>query len=128
MLIYEWWAGRMGDYSRFLWVALLTLGIGQWVGIQTDLGNFILLFPALILILSSIDKRWQDNGLIVVGVVLAILWIGLWVLFLATIQKSYQPVQNPIMFIPVPAIVLLGMYWIKWWVISPARFLWSDGS
>ena len=128
MLIYEWWAGRMGDYSRFLWVALLTLGIGQWVGIQTDPGNFILLFPALILILSSLDKRWQDNGLIVVGVVLAILWIGLWVLFLATIQKSYQPVQNPIMFIPVPAIVLLGMYWIKWWVISPARFLWSDGS
>jgi hypothetical protein len=128
VLVYEWWSGRNGDYSRFLWVAIFTVGVSQWIGIQTDPGNFILLFPALIYILSSLDKRWRDKGLIVVGVVLGSIWIGLWILFISTIQRTYQPVQNPIMFIPMPALILFGLYWIKWWVISPARFLWSDDS
>ena len=127
ILIYEWWAGRAGDYKHLLWVAFLTIGISQWIGIQTDPGNFILLFPALVFILASLDKRWKPGGKIATGIILGILWIGLWVLFLATIQHTYQPVQNPIMFIPLPAIILVGLYWIKWWVISPARFLWSDG-
>ena len=127
IMIYEWWSGRAGEYNQLLWVAFLTIGISQWIGIQTDPGNFILLFPALIFILASLDKRWKPGGKIVTGVILGVLWIGLWILFLATIQHTYQPVQNPIMFIPLPAIILVGLYWIKWWVISPARFLWSDG-
>ena len=127
VLIYEWWARRTGDFNQLLWASFFTIGISQWIGIQTDPGNFILLFPALIFIISSLDKRWEERGPILASVLLGVLWIGLWVLFLTTIEHSYQPIQNPIMFIPLPAIVLIGMYWIKWWVISPARFLWSDG-
>jgi hypothetical protein len=126
VLLYEWWSGRNGDYDRFLWASLFTIGISQWIGIQTDPGNFILLFPALILILSSLDKRWSDKGLILDGIILLVIWIGLWVLFIATLERTYQPVQNPIMFLPMPAMILIGLYWIKWWVISPARFIWSD--
>ena len=126
LLIYEWWTGRKGNFKRFLWVALLTITISQWIGIQTDPGNFIILFPAIILILSTMEKRWKARGALIVSSSLAMLFFGLWVLFITTIQKNYQPIQNPVMFIPLPAISLLGLYWIKWWVIAPAGSFWIE--
>jgi len=126
LLLYEWWTGRKGSFERFLWVALLTLTISQWIGIQTDPGNFIILFPAIILILATWDKRWNERGVLIVTSVLALLFFGLWILFIMTIQNSYQPIQSPVMFIPLPAISLLGLYWIKWWMITPARSYWIE--
>jgi hypothetical protein len=126
LLIYEWWTGRKSGFERFLWVAFLTITISQWIGIQTDPGNFIILFPAIILILSTWDKRWKAKGALIVSSALAALFFGLWFLFIMTIQKSYQPIQSPVMFIPLPAISLLGLYWIKWWVINPARSYWIE--
>lgn len=126
LLVYEWWAGRKGRFERFLWVAFLTLAISQWIGIQTDPGNFIILFPAIILILSIWDKRWKKRGALIVSSALAMLFFGLWFLFIITIQRSYQPIQSPVMFIPLPAISLFGLYWIKWWLIAPVRSYWSE--
>jgi hypothetical protein len=107
-------------------MAFLTLTISQWIGIQTDPGNFIILFPAIILIISIWDKRWKEKGTLIVSSTLAMLFFGLWFLFIITIQQSYQPIQSPVMFIPLPAFSLLGLYWIKWWVITPARSYWID--
>jgi len=126
LLVYEWWKGRKGSFERFLWVAFLTLTISQWIGIQTDPGNFIILFPAIILILSIWDKRWKEKGTLIVGSALAMLFFGLWLLFIITLQQSYQPIQSPVMFIPLPAASLLGLYWIKWWVVVPARSYWDE--
>ena len=47
----EWYLVRGRDYQWFLWTACLTLMISQWIGIQTDPGNFIVLFIPLVLIL-----------------------------------------------------------------------------
>ena len=126
LLIIEWWQGRKGDFTRLLWVSSITLVIAQWIGIQTDPGNFIILFPAIILVLAIWDKRWTDKGILITSISLGILFFGLWILFLSTLQRSYQPVQNPIMFIPLPAILFFSLYWIKWWVISPSRALWIN--
>jgi hypothetical protein len=126
-LIYlrETWKARSGSFDHFLWTSLLVLVIGQWIGIQTDPGNFILLFPAVVLILSAVDQRWPKRSGWVIGGILGVLFLGLWVLFLTTIERTYQPVQHPLMFIPLPAFCLVGMYWIKWWVIGSVRTVWT---
>jgi hypothetical protein len=121
LLFIEWWAARKAGFDRFLWVSFLTLGIGQWIGIQTDPGNFILLFPALVYILAVWDFRWEEKGHVIVCLGLASILLGLWILFVATIERGYQPIQNSVMFIPLPALVIIGLYWIKWWVISPMK-------
>lgn len=128
MLIFEWWAGRKAGFSRFLWVAFLTLMISQWIGIQTDPGNFIILFPALIMILAVWHKRWEIRGNLIVSLGLGLLFFGLWILFIATIERAYQPIQSPVMFIPLPAFVMTGLYWIKWWVIGPIRSFVGDNT
>lgn len=118
LLLTEWWSARNTSFSHFLWACCLTLVIGQWIGIPTDPGNFIILFPALTIVIATWDKRWGKAGNVIVSITLLILLVGLWSLFIISLQRTYQPVQNPIMFIPLPAFLLIGLYWIRWWVIS----------
>jgi len=61
VLFNESWKARKGNFPHFLWTGLLILMIGQWIGIQTDPGNFILLFPGLILVLSILVNRWEEQ-------------------------------------------------------------------
>jgi peptidoglycan/LPS O-acetylase OafA/YrhL len=42
-------------------------------------------------------------------------FFGLWILFLATVEKGTQPVQNPVMLFPLPVALLvwLGILYYK---------------
>jgi len=51
ILIFEWVRVRKKDFRWFLWTGSLTLVISQWIGIQTDPGNFILLYLPLVLVI-----------------------------------------------------------------------------
>jgi len=126
LLCIEVWKARDGRFSHFLWASLLTLLISQWIGIQTDPGNFILLYPALILILSVLEGRWEERGSLIAGLLVLFLFLFPWLLFILTVQRDYQPVQSSVMFIPVPLFCFLGLFWIRWWVISPARAILSE--
>ncbi len=126
VLIMEWWNARKASFRHFLWTGFLTLVISQWIGIQTDPGNFIMLFPIVILIISEISLRWKKQETLITGIVLFGLFFGLWILFITTIQRSYQPVQNPVMFLPVPGLCLLGLYWVKWWMLRSIRTIWNE--
>jgi hypothetical protein len=124
-MIWEWILARGKEFRWFLWTTSITLVLGQWVGIQTDPGNYILLFPALVLFWKIIDERWGNLGK--AGVVLTQLglFIGLWWLFLATLEFSGQPQQHPIMFFPLPLFLIFGLYWVRWAALKPRR-LWLD--
>ena len=126
LLIYEWWTGRKENFSRFLWIAFLTVVISQLIGVQTYPDNFIIFFPSVILILSVCDKRWEKRGPLIVGSALGFLFISLWVLFIFTIRQNDQPDLNPVMLIALPALTFLCLYWIKWWVIAPVRTNWNE--
>jgi hypothetical protein len=121
LLLIEWISSRQGRFKQFLWTALLTVAISQWIGIQTDPGNFILLLPALFLGFELLWERWKDGAWTTIFLTISVLFIGLWVLFLTTIDKNYQPIQNSIMFIPFPLTVIALLYWSKWWVLKSAK-------
>lgn len=115
ILVVEWWLARRSDFRKFLWTICLTMVLQQLIGIQTDAGNFIVLMPALILALGAWVERWPRGGTIFAVATLTVLLVGLWVLFISTIEKTYQPVQSPIMFFPMPLILLILLYWTRWW-------------
>jgi hypothetical protein len=121
LLLTEWSAARGQDFRWFLWTASLTLVASQWIGIQTDPGNFIVLFIPLVLVFAMWVKHSGTIGRVMVMLSLVVLFVGLWALFLVTLDSSGgQPQQSPIMFFPLPLILLLGLYWIRWWAIRPA--------
>jgi len=57
---------------------------------------------------------------LIIGLILG-LTIVIWALFVNTVEYTYQPVQSPIMFFPVPSILLLCLYWVRWWAIRPPK-------
>jgi len=123
LLLAEWVFSRRGGYRAFLWCACLTLVVSQWIGIQTDPGNFIILYPALALIFSTLSERWKRAGEIISLGIMLLLLLGLWAFFLATVEYGAQPQQSPLMFLPLPGLLIPGLYWVRWWVIRPGNIM-----
>jgi hypothetical protein len=126
VLIFEWIVGRSADFRGFLWLALLTLVGSQWIGIQTDPGNFIVCFPVLAFVFAMIDERYRRRGWILSILIMLMVGAGLWALFVQTLDYSAgQPQQSPIMFFPLPAFLLLLLFWGRWWAFHPGS-VWYD--
>jgi len=47
--------------------------------------------------------------------------VGLWAIFLATLERGDQPVQSAVMFFPLPIFVFVLLYWVRWWALTPPR-------
>jgi hypothetical protein len=123
ILIVEWIISRGKDFRWFLWTASLTLVISPWIGIQTDPGNFILLFLPLVLVMAMLVERWGKSGYWFDVIVLALMFFIPWGIFLQTIINADQPIQHPVMFFPLPFFLLITLYWVRWWVIHPRRLM-----
>ncbi len=121
ILLVEWWFARKAETRGFLWAAGLTLTVSQWIGIQTDPGNFVVLFPVLMMTLAMLDEHWRRRGGVVIGSLLILLLASLWWIFLSTVQYGDQPVQSPVMFFPLPFILFILLYWVRWWAVRPPR-------
>lgn len=119
ILLVEWFFGRYSQEKKFIWISSLTLAMGQYLNIQTDPGNFLIMLPAIILILRIIEDRWRYSGQWIILLFLSILFFVPWIIFVRTIDFGYQPLQNPIMFFPVPLMLIIGLFWVRWWVKNP---------
>ncbi len=125
LLLWFWWRAWGEEDVWFLWVFNLTLVVSQWIGIQTDPGNFVLLFLPLLHVWALCVRRWPSWGIWIVRLTLMALWAGLWVLFLRTLTfVNGVPLQSPWMLFPTPAFALVGLLWLYWWAVYPSR--WSD--
>ncbi len=125
LMLLEWWFARKANYRHFLWTANFTLLASQWVGMQTDPGNFIILFPGLVLVFGVWIERWHRAGQGLIWTSMFFLFVGIWAIFLRTVEYSYQPIQSPIMFIPLPLFMFIAIYWVRWWAIRPPN-VWMD--
>jgi hypothetical protein len=119
ILLVEWFFGRYSRENKFIWISSLTLAMGQWLNVQTDPGNFLIMFPAIILIIRIIEDRWRISGQWISLLFLSVLFFIPWIIFVRTIDFGYQPLQNPIMFFPVPLMLIIGLFWVRWWVKNP---------
>jgi hypothetical protein len=97
-------------WDMLLWTMCLTLALGQWSGITTDPGNYILLLLPLMLIFAQAQAKWGAPATWGIGLTLIVLLIGLWAIFILTLEQGDQPGQSPIMFFPLPAMVLVGLW------------------
>ena len=120
-LLFEWWLARNSKGIEFVWIATLTLILSQWLNIQTDPGNFIIMFPAIIIIFKLIADRWKKQGSIINIIILLLLFLVPWYIFLTSISFEYQPIQSPLMFFPLPLLLLVLMYWVRWWAKNPVK-------
>ena len=119
LLIMEWKISTRTKHRGFLWTVSLTLTASLWIGIPTDPGNFLIIFPAIALTFAVWEERWARAGIIFSIMSMLLLFSGIWLIFISTIEQGYQPQQSPVMFIPLPGFMLVMLYWIRWWTFQP---------
>jgi hypothetical protein len=119
ILAVEWWFARRTRSQRFLWTACLTIVASQWVGIPTVAGNFSILLPILPLIFASWQDRWKGIGNALTISLMLVLGFGLWGLYFALHGSLPKIYFSPALIFPLPLILILLLYWVRWWIIRP---------
>jgi hypothetical protein len=117
-LILEWVLAWGKGERWFVWTALLTVVVTNLVAFRTATTNYVMMLPALFFIFKLLEDRWAGVGRVAVVGWLVILFGGLWALFVVTVEGN---VEGAIMYLPLPFFCLLGLWWVRWWAISPPR-------
>jgi hypothetical protein len=125
IIFVEWWLARHEDFRHFLWTGCLTIVLSVWSGIQTDPGNFIIMVPAIILFFSILYERWPKTSNIIVASILGGIFVLIWLIFIFSLNNSYQPIQNPVLFFPLPLLLFILLYWIRFWAIRPPKLFYD---
>ena len=96
--------------------------ISQWIGIPIVPGNFTGLILPLIVISALFIERWPRGGQWLAVLMAIILFIWEWALFYFDLTGA-QPKMQLNLIIPLPLILLIGLFWVRWWAIKPRRLL-----
>jgi hypothetical protein len=122
ILLVEWWLAMKKEFRWFLWTACLTIVLSQWIGIPTIPGNFFIMIMPLLLVCSMLAERWPRGGQWVGVLIIAILFMWEWALYYFDLASN-TPTMQLNLIIPLPLILLIGLYWVRWWAIKPKRLL-----
>ncbi len=113
ILLIEWAGARRKGFRRFLWAACLTLAVTPLIGLGSSQTDYLDLSLPLTLFLAIGSERWLrawGSGLVLAG-----LLTGLW--FLVWRAAAGPGSVDEALFFPMPALTLVGLYWIRWWVV-----------
>jgi hypothetical protein len=122
ILLIEWYFAMKKDFRWFLWTACLTMVISQWIGIPTIPGNFVGLILPLVLISAMLTEHWPKGGQWISVLLTFIIFVWEWALFTANLNSAHPKMQLNLL-IPLPLILFIGLYWVRWWALKPKRLL-----
>lgn len=113
-LLWEW-VQAMGKGDRwFQWTSALTIVLTNLIPLRTATTHYVVLLPALCLIFCAWDERWGKKGTLLIIFSLSVILIGLWALFMISVEGD---MENEIMYLPLPILSLLGLWWSRWWIV-----------
>jgi hypothetical protein len=115
-MVFEWLRTRGNDIPTFLWTAYVTLVVTNFVAYRTATPHYVALLAPIFLVSKVIGERWGTFGKWVTGATYVLFFAGLWLLFIITIKGNDE---QAIMYIPIPIITLVGLWWTRWWAIRP---------
>ncbi len=119
ILIFEWWRAWGKSQERFYWVFTLSSILVIWIGFSINLDHLFLLLLPLTVIFMSWDRQWGKRGQIFVTFGMVLLLPGLWWAYTYFDQQGINGASNPILMIGFPLILLIGLYWVRWWFLKP---------
>ncbi len=122
LLLIEWWLALRREFRWYLWTTCLTIVISVWIGIPTIPGNLISMIVPLILVTAQLSERWPRGGNWAALLIIILLFFGEWALLFFDLNHV-KPFSQLNLLIPLPLMLLIGLYWVRWWAIKPRRLL-----
>ena len=103
------WRLWRGTWEQMLWMLGLLLLLTNFFTPRIATTNYILLLPWALWGFCHMQAAWRRTGTWAVFAAQLISLIGLWVLFLTTVQGDFE--QAPVYF-PLPAAITLLLIWL----------------
>lgn len=122
VLLAEWGLALRRDFRWMLWTCCLTLVLSAWVGIPTSPMAFTLLLLPLVLVFATWEGRAPLAGRVLAIILLLSLAGGLWPLLWNGRAAYPWPQIPPGLFLPAPLVLVVMLYWVRWWATRPRRF------
>jgi hypothetical protein len=124
-LVFEWIRSRGKEINTFVWTAYMTLVITNLVAYRTATPHYVALLAPIFLVCKILEDRWGQAGKWVNRIVFFVLFVGLWALFLLTIKNTNE---SAVMYLPVPFLCLVFLWWSRWWSIKPMKSFFTENS
>jgi hypothetical protein len=113
MAVAWWHLWRDSSWSALMWAASLTLTMTNLVAFRTATTNYVVFLIPLLWALAAVQASWPRAGRWAVVVIQALLLLGIWALFLATLVGKQE---HPIVYLPLPlgilAVLAFGRHWL----------------
>jgi len=116
-------AYRSRDFRRVAWAAALTVAITPLLGFSTTLANLAPLVFSFAVILPFAWERWEKHPYIILSLLTVLFFAFPFVLRWPSVAAN--PSSIGLAFLLPSIIIILGLYWIRWYVVRPPR-TWLD--
>jgi len=122
LLFVEWWDSTDAHFRRILWTASLSLAATPLMGLPIFPSNHLVLLLPFILIVALVWERWQSyRTLRVLLLLLMVLLVPFGMYY--RVVTVYDPLVIDLISILPPIAAILGLYWMRWWVLRSPRTL-----
>ncbi len=121
-LFIEWGGVQHRDFRRFMWVTALTIAAVPLLGIPVQLPGLLVLTVPLMIFVGILGERWPlPKGLGIAGIFLLGTFGVLWLItILLSAGWAYTAIAHVLTLLP-PFLLLVGLYWMRWWIVRPPR-------
>ena len=101
------------------------LAAAPLLGYPVEMDQLIPLMLPIMLVIVYSRERWLKLGNGIAFFVLLFFFGFPWLLFIKGVPQSFGLQADQVLFLFWPVFAVVGLYWIRWWVIRPPR-TWLD--
>lgn len=111
-------------FRRIVWAASLSLAATPLIGFAIFPSNHVVSLLPFVLIVAVVWERWTRIRL---PIVLLILSLSLFIPYGMYVESVYvySPLYLDLLSVLPPLAAILGLYWMRWWVVHSPR-TWFD--
>jgi hypothetical protein len=122
LLLVEWLGSLAAHFRRVVWTACLSLAATPLMGLPIFPSNHVVLILPFVLILALVWERWQRYRTLRVVLLLLLVFLIPFGLYYRVVSM-YDPLVLDLISVLPPIAAILGLYWMRWWVLRSPRTL-----
>lgn len=122
LLVFEWIVVKVQGKRKLAWNIVLLLLLLPWFGRGIHIEHTILYLPSLIITMGLFYDLWKDRTYIGILLLPIFLFILSWLFSGVFITEISIVLSRIIQYVVQPVIILVFLYWVRWWVLRSEKF------
>jgi len=124
LVFLEWLGAVRAHFRRIVWTASLSLAATPLIGFAIFPSNHVVLILPLVLILTLVWERWTRSRVLMSLLIFSLALLVPFGMYFQSVSE-YSPLYLDLLAVLPPIATVIGLYWMRWWVIHSPR-TWFD--